>query len=670
LKEKISGRIKMRNEKILVVEFEENSLNSLLQLLENEGFEVVTAKDGHEGLLKFESENPDLVILEPMLLKLHGFDLCRKITKDSPKKTPVVITTGFYKGEHYKAEAIETFGASAFFEKPYQNEELLTTIHDLLGNGTGEPAEEVLKSIQEPEVSVKDEERNAEEMGKSLEELKMTPDKEQEHEEITSEEISEGDEVSREVDAMLKNALSEFGLSLDKRKVEAEKTEKKAGKEKPPEEDLTKAEMESPETEQVGVMEEVSEEEEVEEEEELKTEEIIEELIRKEEKGKDVDKPEEEMVLAEAEELKGSEGELRSEEVREELREEIEVKVEEEIKEEAKEGVQETVQEEITHEEIKEEEQDPDKKVFEEYFEQPEKVPFHMNLLGFLKRIKKPIPIMIGSSAFIILVAAGATYYFLKPNKVSTPLKKENSKIVSDIQRTSPSSPDEDFASENPGNQEGTEQKITPVSATPEGSDRDTSQTLASNEALPDVEPEKESTTEFAAPTRLSSRQRQVMLPSVSEAPGSRNFEVIEVEETKEARVETSELAVSLPQLEETAKKIIQPEDASDRIKTGDLIPIDSVDVLPVAVSKVNPTYPLSAFRRGIEATVEFRVLISEFGNVLDVAFVDSGRSLSVFHKACDEAARQWKFSPAKKDGLNVKVWKTFSIAFKKKNME
>jgi TonB family protein len=660
----------MKNEKILVVEFEENSLNSLLQLLESEGFDVVTAKDGHEGLLKFESENPDLVILEPMLLKLHGFDLCRKITKDSPKKTPVVITTGFYKGEHYKAEAIETFGASAFFEKPYQNEELLTTIHDLLGNGTGEPAEEVLKSIQETEVSTKEKERNAEKMEKSLEELIMIPDKEKGQEERTSEQVSEGDEVSREVDAMLKDALSEFGLSLDKRKAEAKHMQKKADMEKPPEEDLTTAEVEPPETEQAEVMEQDSEEEEVEEDEELKTEEIIEELIRKEEKDKDEDKPEDVTVLKEADKLKKSEESLTSEVVKEEFKEELEEKTEQEIQQEAEERVQEAVQQEVTQEEIDEEERDSDKKVFEEYFDRPEKVPFHKNLFGFMKRIKTSMPIMIGSSAFIILVAAGATYYFLKPHKASTPLKQEQSKIVSDIQRTSPDTPNEGFGSSQPENQEETAQKIDPVSAPPEEGEEDHSQTLVSNDELPEIEQVTESTTEFAAPTRLSSRQRQVMLPSAPETPGSRNFEVIEVEETKGSRVETSELAVNLPQLEETAKKIIQPEDASKRIKTGDLVPIDSVDVLPVAIRKVNPTYPLSAFRRGIEATVEFRVLISEFGNVLDVAFVNSTGTLSVFHKSCDEAVRQWKFSPAKKDGLNVKVWKTFSIAFKKKNME
>ncbi len=661
----------MSNEKILVVEFEENSLNSLLQLLQDEGFEVVTAKDGHEGLLKYESENPDLVILEPMLLKLHGFDLCKKITKDSPRKIPVVITTGFYKGEHYRAEAIENFGASAFFEKPYQNEELLTTIHDLLRNGIGEPVEVIEESIQEAEVDMKDAKENVKEREEKLKGIEVSPVKDEEHEEIISDETSEGDserdEVSQEVDAMLKNALSEFGLSLGKKKVEGAKTQKRAEKEEPTEEDLDTVELQSLEAEQGGDTEEAGEDEEVEEE--LRTEELIEELIRKEEQVEEVDKTEEEMVLAESEEVKISEEEL-CEEVKEELKEEIEEKAEEEVREEAREGFQEPGLEEILQQEAEEEEQDPEKKVFEEYFEQPEKASRRVNLFGFLKKIKNSIPIMIGSSVFVILVAAGATYYFLKPSKVITPSKQESSKIVSEVQRTT-SDPSEDvFTSQNSEKQQEPEQKISPASAPPAGSESDSSQTPVPNVALPAFNPEAESTTEFAAPTRLSSRERQVMLPSSSEVPGSRNFEVIEVEETKEARVETSELAVNLPQLKETAQKIIQPDVASDRIKTGDLVPIESVDVLPVAERKVNPEYPASAFQRGIEATVEFRALISEFGNVLDIAFVDSGRSFSMFHKACEEAVKQWKFSPAKKNGVNVKVWKTFSIAFKKKNME
>lgn len=656
----------MGNEKILVVEFEENSLDTLLQLLQTEGFEVITAKDGHEGLLKFESESPDLVILEPMLLKLHGFDLCRKITKDSPKKIPVVITTGFYKGDHYKSEAIETFGASAFFEKPYQNEELLTAIHDLLGNGARESVEEIGESFHKTEVEVKDVEENIEEMGESLDELEVTPAQEEEKE-AASEEISESDEVSREVDAMLKNALSEFGLSLDKKKVGQEEIKKKTEKEQAIEGERPTVETQSIETEQISDMDEVGEEEEVEEEEELKTEELIEELIQKEEQVREIDESKEEKMLSEAEESERGKEELITE-VEVESKEDVEKKAEEKIEVDATEGVHESVEEIIAQQETKEEEREEEKKVFEDYFEQPEKVPIRRNLLNFIKRIKKSLPIMIGSTVFVVLVAAGATYYFLKPNKVATPLKQENTKIVSDVQRTTANPSEETSASENSGNQEETGQEGTQLSLPADGSESGGSQSPVPNIAEPTYEPETE--TEFAAPTKLSSRERQMMLPPVSQAPGSRNFEVIEVEDTKESRVETSELAVNLPQLEETAKRIIQPEDAKDRIKTGDLVPIESVDVLPVAVKKVNPEYPPSAFQRGIEATVEFRVLISEFGNVLDIAFADAGRSLSVFHKSCEEAVQQWKFSPAKKNGVNVKVWKTFSIAFKKKNME
>jgi len=625
----------MRNEKILVVEFEENSLNSLLQLLQTEGFEVVTAKDGHEGLLKFESENPDLVILEPMLLKLHGFDLCRKISKDSPKKIPVIITTGFYKGEHYKSEAIETFGAAAFFEKPYEGEELLTTIHDLLGNGTGEAVREVDESIQEADVDVKDVKESVKKTDERSKESEVIQ-AEAEQQKETIEKTTKGVEVSNEVDKMLKDALSEFGLSLDKKEPTVQKVKEKPEKERL-EEDLIGKKIESLKVESFEEREEEREEQEEEEVEELKTEEFIEELIRKEEQIEEAERLEEKETLAKEEEV--SEGEVKEE-------------IQEEVKEEVK-------------EEVREEEPDSNQQIFEDYFEQPEKSPPHITLLGYLKRIKKPIPLMIGSTAFVILVAAGATYYFLKPNKVSSSPQQEKSQIVSSMQGAKSNS-QEGSVSTATGDQDEGRQGAT-TSGEIEGDNRES---LASNQPTLGLETEPESIAEVAAPTRLSSRQRQVLLPPVSTAPESREFEVIEVEDTKDARVELSELSVSVPQLEETAKKIIQPENADNRIKTGDLVPIESVDVLPVAVSKVNPKYPNSAFQRGVEATVEFRALISEFGNVLDIVFVNPGGSTSLFHTACEEAVRQWKFSPAKKDDVNVKVWKTFSISFKKKNTE
>jgi protein TonB len=160
------------------------------------------------------------------------------------------------------------------------------------------------------------------------------------------------------------------------------------------------------------------------------------------------------------------------------------------------------------------------------------------------------------------------------------------------------------------------------------------------------------------------------MLPESAPSPESRQFEIVEVKETNEEQLGQSEVEISSPQLKEAVKNIIQSDNTSDRIKVGDLVPIETVDVPPVATKKVNPKYPPAAFQRGIEETVVFRALISEFGNVLDVAFVDPGKTAPAFRKACDEAVRKWRFSPAKKGGVNVKVWKTFSIAFKKNKTE
>ncbi len=608
----------MRNEKILVVEFEESSLNSLLQTLQTEGFQVVTAKDGHEGLLMFESENPDLVILEPMLLKLHGFDLCRKISKDSNKKTPVIITTGFYKGEHYKSEAIETFGAAAFFEKPYKNEDLMTTIHELLGNGTAESVKEIKKSVQEKKTPAIDIEESVREMERSIREqetilaaqAKKTAD---------SAGKTEKSGISTQVDEMLQDALSDFGLNIES-KPQKKKVEKKP-KQKP-----SVVMQEASDTEKTQETAEGPDVEQFEDGKELKTEELIEELIQKEEKT--------------------------VEEVEPEKKEKPEVQV---VPQEPEEKVED--KEEETQEEIKGEQAEADQKIFEDYFEEPEKKPVPKNLFGFLQKIKKSLPLMIGSTAFVVLVAAGATYYFLKPNKPQTLSKQKKMETIQEFSY-SPVIQDENAQSEPSGG------------PTLEGVEGNPAENATPNDDMVSTEEEPESTAEFMSTTGLSSRQQQIMLPDGAPSPESRQFEIIEVEETGEEQLGQSNVEISSPQLEEAVKNIIQSENTSDRIKVGDLVPIETVDVPPVATKKVNPKYPPAAFQRGIEETVVFRALISEFGNVLDIAFVDPGKTSPAFKKVCDEAVRQWRFSPAKKGGVNVKVWKTFSIVFKKNQTE
>ncbi len=625
----------MRNEKILVVEFEENSLNLLLETLQDEGFQVVTAKDGHEGLLMFESENPDLVILEPMLLKLHGFDLCRKITKDSDKKTPVIITTGFYKGDHYKSEAIETFGASAFFEKPYKNEDLMTTVHELLGNGTEESVREIRKSGKEKKAPSIDIEESVKEMERSIKEQDTTFAAQAKQTDGSAGKAKKSG-ISTQVDEMLQDALSDFGLNIENKPEEKKADEEPKQK---PQQRASAKEQEPPVIEKKVEVEEVQEEEPQEEEKELKTEELIEELIQKEEQTEEEAEPEE----AEIPEVQ------------------IVQKEQEKIEDEG-EKIKEEVEQEV-------EQEGGDQKIFEDYFEEPEKAPIRKSPFAFLKKIKNSLPLMIGSTAFVVLVAVGATYLFLKPNKPKTLSNQKMSETISNVERSTPPLAQQEYSS-TPTTQDENAQSELSGGPTLEGAKGNQVENAASGDDIIAPEEDPESTTEFMSTTGLSSRQRQVMLPEGAPSPESRQFEIIEVEETNEEQLGQSEVEISSPQLTEAVKNIIQSENASDRIKVGDLVPIETVDVLPVATKKVNPKYPPAAFQRGIEQTVVFRALISEFGNVLDVAFVDPSKTAPAFRKACDEAVRQWRFSPAKKNGVNVKVWKTFSIAFKKNTTE
>lgn len=620
------------------MEFEENSLNSLLEILQTEGFQVVTAKDGHEGLLMFESENPDLVILEPMLLKLHGFDLCRKISKDSNKKIPVIITTGFYKGEHYKSEAMETFGASAFFEKPYENEALMMTIHELLGNGTSASVKETKKEVREEKTAAIDIDKSVEDMERSIREQE-TAQTEQDQKSADPSKKAGKTAITTEVDEMLQDALSDFGLSIDK-KPEGIKAEKKQRIEEVKEKESPVIEQKAPEIEKEREAEDVKQVEELEEEKELKTEELIEELIQKEEQIEEEERPEEKHEEKPEEKV-----------IAREQEEKVEVKEEE------------------PEQEIEGKGTEADQKIFEDYFEEPEKAPVHRNLFGFLKKFKQSLPLMIGSTAFVVLVAAGATYYFLKPNKPKTVTSQKSMQPVSNVERSSAAMDPQELTSapETQGEPNTSDPSGGP---TLEGAEGNLGETATPVDDAEQTEMEQESTSEFMSTTGLSSRQREVMLPDSAPSPESRQFEIIEVEEASEEQLGEQSVEISSPQLEQAAKNIIQSENTSDRIKTGDLVPIESVDVPPVATKKINPKYPPAAFQRGIEETVVFRALISEFGNVLDVAFVDPAKTAPAFKKSCEQAVRQWRFSPAKKDGVNVKVWKMFSITFKKNKTE
>ena len=135
----------MKDLKVLVIDPDFDYLQLISQFLSADGFHVVTATDGEEGLRKAMIESPDLILIEPMLSKLHGFTLCNIVTKEFKKKIPVIILTNHYQDARFKKEAIQVYGAAAYLTRPIMKKEMRATIFDVLGKKSMEGVEE--KSI-------------------------------------------------------------------------------------------------------------------------------------------------------------------------------------------------------------------------------------------------------------------------------------------------------------------------------------------------------------------------------------------------------------------------------------------------------------------------------------------------------------------------------------------
>ena len=131
----------MGAKKILVIDYDQSSLSTLQGILAKEGYQIVTAADGQAGWDKYNKESPDLVLMEAMLPKVHGFELCQRITSERNSQATVFIMTGVYKDRVYRTEALRTYGASEYFEKPLKMAELLASIEAVLGKPEPRPAE-------------------------------------------------------------------------------------------------------------------------------------------------------------------------------------------------------------------------------------------------------------------------------------------------------------------------------------------------------------------------------------------------------------------------------------------------------------------------------------------------------------------------------------------------
>ena len=118
----------MPEQKVLVVEDEENLVEALRYNLEREGYDVLTAMDGEKGLELAKGSNPDIIILDIMLPRLDGLEVCRILRREN--NTPILMLTA--KGEEVDRIVGLELGADDYVTKPFSMRELLARVRAML----------------------------------------------------------------------------------------------------------------------------------------------------------------------------------------------------------------------------------------------------------------------------------------------------------------------------------------------------------------------------------------------------------------------------------------------------------------------------------------------------------------------------------------------------------
>jgi len=117
--------------KVLVVEDSVTQREMISQLLKNSGLAVTVANDGLEALGRLKNTKPDIVVLDIVMPKMNGYEVCRRIKSDpTTKDIPVVMCSS--KGEEFDRYWGLKQGADAYIAKPFQPTELVGTVKQLL----------------------------------------------------------------------------------------------------------------------------------------------------------------------------------------------------------------------------------------------------------------------------------------------------------------------------------------------------------------------------------------------------------------------------------------------------------------------------------------------------------------------------------------------------------
>jgi len=116
--------------RVLIVDDDHEIVESVRYALEANGFEVMVARDGNQGLSMAEREDPDLVILDMMMPKRSGFLVLEKLRRSRPVPLRVIMITA-NEGSRHKAYA-EMLGVDDYIRKPFAMDRLMDSVKRLL----------------------------------------------------------------------------------------------------------------------------------------------------------------------------------------------------------------------------------------------------------------------------------------------------------------------------------------------------------------------------------------------------------------------------------------------------------------------------------------------------------------------------------------------------------
>jgi DNA-binding response OmpR family regulator len=121
--------------KVLIVDDEPNIVTSLTFLMKKSGFETSVARDGDEALTEVERFSPDLVLLDVMMPKRDGFEVCQKLRATGRTELKIILLTA--KGRETEVAKGLAVGADAYVTKPFSTRDLVEQVTRLLDDAGG-----------------------------------------------------------------------------------------------------------------------------------------------------------------------------------------------------------------------------------------------------------------------------------------------------------------------------------------------------------------------------------------------------------------------------------------------------------------------------------------------------------------------------------------------------